>query len=153
MMRYGGAWTARGLIMMCLMPRAISCQTATCVGIRATTRVAHMLGWSRSALPTKRIMIHCLRRRGKVRLYAGMKNEMTDSDLCIERLVSFSLSIVPPLPSSGGAPEASVGQCYAWRAKPPAPRARAPYTRPDFCLLYTSPSPRDGLLSRMPSSA
>ena len=34
-MRYGGAWTARGLIMMCLMPRAISCQTATCVGTRA----------------------------------------------------------------------------------------------------------------------
>ena len=24
---------------------------------------------------------------------------------------------------------------------------------PGFCLLYTSPSPRDGLLSRMPSSA
>ena len=24
---------------------------------------------------------------------------------------------------------------------------------PTFCLLYTSPSPRDGLLSRMPSSA
>ena len=24
---------------------------------------------------------------------------------------------------------------------------------PNFCLLYTSPSPRDGLLSRMPSSA
>ena len=23
----------------------------------------------------------------------------------------------------------------------------------DSCLLYTSPSPRDGLLSRMPSSA
>ena len=23
----------------------------------------------------------------------------------------------------------------------------------DICLLYTSPSPRDGLLSRMPSSA
>ena len=26
-------------------------------------------------------------------------------------------------------------------------------TNPDGCLLYTSPSPRDGLLSRMPSSA
>ena len=26
-------------------------------------------------------------------------------------------------------------------------------TTPDTCLLYTSPSPRDGLLSRMPSSA
>ena len=25
--------------------------------------------------------------------------------------------------------------------------------REHFCLLYTSPSPRDGLLSRMPSSA
>ena len=25
--------------------------------------------------------------------------------------------------------------------------------REGFCLLYTSPSPRDGLLSRMPSSA
>ena len=26
-------------------------------------------------------------------------------------------------------------------------------TRPDFCLLYTSPSPRDRQKSRMPSSA
>ena len=26
-------------------------------------------------------------------------------------------------------------------------------SRSDTCLLYTSPSPRDGLLSRMPSSA
>ena len=26
-------------------------------------------------------------------------------------------------------------------------------TKPKGCLLYTSPSPRDGLLSRMPSSA
>ena len=29
----------------------------------------------------------------------------------------------------------------------------ADYHRPNTCLLYTSPSPRDGLLSRMPSSA
>ena len=29
----------------------------------------------------------------------------------------------------------------------------APYQLITFCLLYTSPSPRDGLLSRMPSSA
>ena len=27
------------------------------------------------------------------------------------------------------------------------------WIHPDGCLLYTSPSPRDGLLSRMPSSA
>ena len=29
----------------------------------------------------------------------------------------------------------------------------AGYHTVDSCLLYTSPSPRDGLLSRMPSSA
>ena len=29
----------------------------------------------------------------------------------------------------------------------------ATYGSPNTCLLYTSPSPRDGLLSRMPSSA
>ena len=27
------------------------------------------------------------------------------------------------------------------------------FARSEICLLYTSPSPRDGLLSRMPSSA
>ena len=31
--------------------------------------------------------------------------------------------------------------------------ARSMHTDPHCCLLYTSPSPRDGLLSRMPSSA
>ena len=75
-MRYGGAWTARGLIMMCLMPRAVSCQTATCVGTQAMTSVAHMPGWSRSALPIKRIMIHRLRDIDKSMLYAGLKFEM-----------------------------------------------------------------------------
>ena len=30
---------------------------------------------------------------------------------------------------------------------------RVPALEHDGCLLYTSPSPRDGLLSRMPSSA
>ena len=29
----------------------------------------------------------------------------------------------------------------------------SPDTLYKYCLLYTSPSPRDGLLSRMPSSA
>ena len=30
---------------------------------------------------------------------------------------------------------------------------KAQFTKANTCLLYTSPSPRDGLLSRMPSSA
>ena len=32
-------------------------------------------------------------------------------------------------------------------------RGTFPYVQMHICLLYTSPSPRDGLLSRMPSSA
>ena len=32
-------------------------------------------------------------------------------------------------------------------------RMRKPGENTQTCLLYTSPSPRDGLLSRMPSSA
>ena len=33
------------------------------------------------------------------------------------------------------------------------PDSKAKYSRPFICLLYTSPSPRDATLSRMPSSA
>ena len=32
-------------------------------------------------------------------------------------------------------------------------KGRDSYNKANPCLLYTSPSPRDGLLSRMPSSA
>ena len=35
----------------------------------------------------------------------------------------------------------------------PLPDIRPLKEKADNCLLYTSPSPRDGLLSRMPSSA
>ena len=41
----------------------------------------------------------------------------------------------------------TVGQAVVWASQNIDPK----YTNP--CLLYTSPSPRDGLLSRMPSSA
>ena len=49
-------------------------------------------------------------------LHAVVKNEMIDRELCIERLVSFSSTYGPSLLSSGGAPEASVGQRYARHA-------------------------------------
>ena len=55
--------------------------------------------------------------------YLGSTAWTTDS--FINPATTKKLTITPP---SGGAP-------------------------PDPCLLYTSPSPRDGLLSRMPSSA
>ena len=37
--------------------------------------------------------------------------------------------------------------------KEPCPEALVESALRNICLLYTSPSPRDGLLSRMPSSA
>ena len=40
-----------------------------------------------------------------------------------------------------------------WRRMPIKERADYLVALADNCLLYTSPSPRDGLLSRMPSSA
>ena len=39
------------------------------------------------------------------------------------------------------------------RAKATQTSVNVDPTDPEACLLYTSPSPRDGLLSRMPSSA
>ena len=35
----------------------------------------------------------------------------------------------------------------------PSQHSKLGFTQAVYCLLYTSPSPRDGLLSRMPSSA
>ena len=42
-----------------------------------------------------------------------------------------------------------VQERIAWSVK----SANKKSANPNNCLLYTSPSPRDGLLSRMPSSA
>ena len=73
----------------------------------------------------------------------------------------------PPAASKGKAPLASVGKRAAGAAAAEAAAKAAlddsddddddddddEYDDDDDCLLYTSPSPRDGLLSRMPSSA
>ena len=48
----------------------------------------------------------------------------------------------------------SIGKTTSFRSVPRiGVRSTLPYARYSPCLLYTSPSPRDGLLSRMPSSA
>ena len=48
-----------------------------------------------------------------------------------------------------GMPEGNTALAQATVYLAAAPKSNAVYV----CLLYTSPSPRDGLLSRMPSSA
>ena len=45
------------------------------------------------------------------------------------------------------------GFMIAHRIRRPIPEELAGMIDAYICLLYTSPSPRDGLLSRMPSSA
>ena len=45
--------------------------------------------------------------------------------------------------------EEVIAYCKSWQEK----REKLSYDIDGICLLYTSPSPRDGLLSRMPSSA
>ena len=44
-------------------------------------------------------------------------------------------------------------EIYPSRSNDPKKNPLDPETKIGYCLLYTSPSPRDGLLSRMPSSA
>ena len=53
----------------------------------------------------------------------------------------------PKCGRSGGEKRRNYPKCV------PAAKARSMSASQRACLLYTSPSPRDGLLSRMPSSA
>ena len=48
---------------------------------------------------------------------------------------------------------ASIMEEFKEWSKDPLPKTESIWTLPDFCLLYTSPSPRDVEESRMPSSA
>ena len=66
----------------------------------------------------------------------------------------FHLGMVIRLTNTVEAPEAvtdSTGEIVGIDLDPDEPSVATEHT--STCLLYTSPSPRDGLLSRMPSSA
>ena len=53
----------------------------------------------------------------------------------------------------GGEWRPSIGGEVSKIVSPVTESTVAEVAMPSVCLLYTSPSPRDGLLSRMPSSA
>ena len=77
------------------------------------------------------------------------------ASLCSVMSVGFLTSLA--CAGSGSvaeAPDPEPSDVQAPRPEPaPAPKEPAPAAPSGGCLLYTSPSPRDGLLSRMPSSA
>ena len=57
------------------------------------------------------------------------------------------------VPSQGGLLATNYPNPYGLRAFVKPDGTYGGEMMPKTCLLYTSPSPRDGLLSRMPSSA
>ena len=76
--------------------------------------------------------------REQVREILKREDDMFDSDAPGGMIANLMVALIPP---EALAPLRDDSRC-AWCAAPPAP-----------CLLYTSPSPRDATLSRMPSSA
>ena len=101
---------------------------------------------SHGALPTLRRL---LRRRAPARPDGGEAQE--PSEALVRALCHDMRSPLASLEALLGALERPAGP-----AADPAEvlgLARAQTAHLASCLLYTSPSPRDGLLSRMPSSA
>ena len=73
-------------------------------------------------------------------------------DILLMNVIRISRFIVPIMKNKGG----SVVNISAFGAENPSlqfPTSSVVRSALTACLLYTSPSPRDGLLSRMPSSA
>ena len=85
-----------------------------------------------------------IQRRSKMRKSFEAQKEQPSTTIAEQILTGGVASVAPPPPQMMGA--------MGMPQQPPAP-PQQPHTEPNTCLLYTSPSPRDGLLSRMPSSA
>ena len=71
-----------------------------------------------------------------------MEKSKPDNIVFDEESNKYNASILP-YASSVGAPSIKIEDNKSWKERGVS----------KVCLLYTSPSPRDGLLSRMPSSA
>ena len=127
-------------------------KTDTGAVIRKMTEWFNLLGWPRS-----------------MRSDGGPQYRAELDAFCIRNNITHELSSACN-PQSNGLAEAAVknvkqllekcsleGECfesalYSWRNVPRG-EGGSPVELLFGCLLYTSPSPRDGLLSRMPSSA
>ena len=70
-----------------------------------------------------------------------------------QRLVSCNANLPAPIYTPEPDPTAPPSEDPLASPGESAPPSESPSASPSPCLLYTSPSPRDGLLSRMPSSA
>src|SRR5665647_178518 len=73
----------------------------------------------------------------------------------LSAILGNEISTFPDYPSEIRAPQGTLGGVSGFQVHIGSSKIYTPGDDPDVlvCLLYTSPSPRDGLLSRMPSSA
>ena len=99
-------------------------------------------------LNTKRLCMVC-RFRTLCRTTAGIGQTMIVKTIAEDIGSNGSISL--DLPSKQ--PLAEVESVFTNSAFASLILVMTVYAQPYICLLYTSPSPRDGLLSRMPSSA
>ena len=97
------------------------------------------------------------RKRG---LSAGQPDLLEQAANCVDRirslvhvLLALRVSVHLCLSVVGTVAAALVGLCQCCLERGRAQRIALGIGRIDICLLYTSPSPRDGATSRMPSSA
>ena len=74
------------------------------------------------------------------------------SALINSREATFTMADITETVNAGSGSSYLVYTGYITQSGTSAPTVTTNQTHPT-CLLYTSPSPRDGLLSRMPSSA
>ena len=88
---------------------------------------------------------------------ARLERELADrQELEVAELAGGTNGLLPAVPSTNGheAPTDEDDDLLASLVSDTTLSSKNPeLARTNDCLLYTSPSPRDGLLSRMPSSA
>ena len=75
------------------------------------------------------------------------------TSIILVMLMVFSTTIAMMIPTEWDEPEAIVDVEYSPMESSPAMQSMNQAGQGNYCLLYTSPSPRDRQKSRMPSSA
>ena len=111
------------------------------------TKIVTNQGWINPDAAARRI-VHWLREFG----YPGVKVASVNGSLITEHVLELTDRIL-----ENGQPTATLKETLisaeAYLGAEPIVEALRAGAQIVICLLYTSPSPRDGLLSRMPSSA
>ena len=113
---------------------------------------ASSAAWTLVVIPIAAILLVSLYRQAVERNFDARLNVYLTS---LVASTTSEAAATPQEPASLGDPIFTIPfSGWYWQVKPLKGAKRPLYVSDSLlCLLYTSPSPRDGLLSRMPSSA